>query len=68
MSQPYRVEVQEEGCDLCGAGKFWVVVDSEDTADATAYADREDAEHMADAMNRAFERGLAAANPKEDGR
>ena len=56
---PYRVEKDKEGCQRCGAGFTWTVVDyAADTAVGVSYDDREVAEELADHMNMAYLAGV----------
>lgn len=62
MSKPYVVEVERNGCEYCGAEKYWVVVFTPDNlAGGTSYSNEEEAEDMAAAQNDAYEKGRAAA-------
>lgn len=54
----YRVEPKGKACQHCGLGEMWDVVDSDDVALGISYGSKEDAEEMADELNRAFLRGL----------
>lgn len=48
----YRVEVDRNGCECCGCGKTWTVVDSaDDVAIGQSFEQAEDAEALADLMN-----------------
>lgn len=62
MSDYYTVECDEDGCESCGAGKSWQVVDGEGVGGGTSYHKREDAEEIADLLNDAYERGKAASS------
>jgi len=53
---PYFVEVDDNGCSKCGAGRNWVVVDPDGTRGGTSYGLQEDADDLAEDLNRAFNR------------
>lgn len=60
MSQatgPYRLEIEKNGCDHCGSGKTWDVVDPDGVAGGTSYGDRDEAEELAGWLNEAYARG-----------
>lgn len=54
---PYFVEVDDNGCSKCGAGRNWVVVDPEGIRGSTSYGLEEDAQDLAEDLNRAFNAG-----------
>ena len=54
---PYFVEVDDNGCRTCGQGRNWVVVDPDGIRGSTSYGLQEDAEDLAEDLNRAFNRG-----------
>lgn len=57
MSEPYRVEVDEEGCSGCEQGKTWRVTGPDEVASAVSYGDYDDAEYLMDCCNAAFKLG-----------
>jgi len=57
LEKPYTVEQDDSGCCLCGNGKTWNVIDPDGIASGTSYGDKEDAEDLADELNRAFHLG-----------
>lgn len=56
----YRVEVETPGCEHCGAGKQWAILDvSTDTYIlGQTFGDEEEAEAICAAVNRAYQVGL----------
>ena len=54
---PYFVEVDNNGCRECGHGRNWVVVDPDGIRGGTSYGLEEDADDLAEDLNRAFNRG-----------
>jgi hypothetical protein len=66
MSQelkPYTIEKRTDaGCKHCGAGELWDVVfrngTEQELALSTAYGDEDEAEHVANDCNSAYEQGL----------
>lgn len=56
----YFVEVDDNGCPKCGAGRTYRVIGPDGMGSSTSYADVDDAEHEADILNEAFERGESA--------
>lgn len=56
--EQYTVEVDDGGCEKCGAGKTWVVVGPDGDAEGVSYDDYDDARYLASAMNAAFENGF----------
>jgi len=65
--EPYRVEVEREGCERCGIGRQWAIVGPTDEEQATdcTYGDPEEAEHITAALNNAFEIGRERAEKAE---
>lgn len=61
---PYHVEVDDNGCDHCSQGRTWTVVGPDGIAEGVSYGDRESADDLADAMNRAYADKLAAAEAR----
>lgn len=55
--EPYFVEIDNNGCSKCGAGRTWVVVDPDGYAGGTSYGLEEDAQDLAENLNIAFHRG-----------
>jgi len=67
--EPYRVEVESDGCGHCGEGKQWAVVYApSDEMSSRTYSCEDDAEHEADVCNLAFNRGRAARKAQEQGK
>lgn len=54
FDEPYFVEVDNNGCEKCGAGKTWTVVGPDGVAQGQSFENVEDAEALADALNGAF--------------
>ena len=54
---PYFVEVDNNGCRECGHDRNWVVVDPDGIRGSTSYGLQEDADDLAEDLNRAFNRG-----------
>lgn len=54
----YKIKEEDGGCQCCGHGNLWMVVNSEDLAISTFYENEDDAQEMCDELNDAFERGL----------
>lgn len=57
---PYRPSVDRHGCETCGAGKMFDVVheeNGEEIAESTSFEREEDAEDLADALNRGYHLG-----------
>jgi hypothetical protein len=59
--EPYTVEIDRAACEHCGEGTTWMVVDPDGVGDSTSFLEQEDAEHLARALNAAFERGRKSA-------
>jgi len=59
----YRVEIDPHhpGCECCGKGCMWWIVDSEGVGGGASYGDECTAEEEAGALNFAFERGFLSA-------
>jgi hypothetical protein len=58
MESPYIVEMQNEGCSQCGHdAQYAVVYVPEQIGQSQTWGDREEAEHIVDMLNEAFERG-----------
>lgn len=69
MRDEYEVDVAEHPCPECGRGKMWTIIDSEGTAIGESWPDdggngEAEAEERAGELNRAFRRGVAAADAK----
>lgn len=60
----YTVEVDDSGCEKCGAGKMWMVVDTSGVAGGTSYDNFENAESLCEELNTAFDAGRAAAQQR----
>lgn len=52
--EPYTVEQDEAGCERCGNGKTWRVIDPDGLGGDTSYGDKEDADEVAEKLNGAF--------------
>lgn len=52
-TKPYRVEIDDAGCECCDAGKTWVVVDWENTAGSISYTNADDAHDICSMLNAA---------------
>ena len=59
---PYFVECDKEGCERCGAERTWTVMTPPDgeTALGESWVSRDDAEHVAELLNEAFQEGMKA--------
>lgn len=57
---PYFVEVEANGCLVCGAAQTWAVIGPDGAASSVAWTDKEDADHFAECMNDAFYRGASS--------
>ena len=60
----YRVEVDHEGCEKCGAERTWTLIGPDRYAIGISYGKQEDAEEMADDLNEAFEKGKQSVEVK----
>lgn len=59
--EPYRVEVEREGCEHCGDGKQWEVYDADGVGvGGMTFGCLDDAEHLAEMLNDAYGAGGAA--------
>ena len=54
---PYFIEVDDNACGTCGAGRTWTVIGPDGVAASQSWEDEEDATAYADALNHAFWRG-----------
>lgn len=63
MNAPYLIEPDDQGCGECLHGRTWRVMGPDGTAQPTSYDDQEDAQHLADALNEAFQAGAATGIP-----
>ena len=69
MKPPYTVEVEREGCTYCGEGKQWEVYDDDEVGiGGSTFGTQEEAEHLAELLNDAFERGCQSAKRAEQSR
>ena len=57
---PYKVEMDRSGCSKCGAGKLWMVVGPDGFSQSVLYGDRDEADHQAWILSKAYNLGLAA--------
>jgi len=55
----YQVEVDRNGCERCGAGKYWVIV-ANGVAGGTSYENEEETAELCNDLNEAFEAGIAS--------
>lgn len=62
----YTVEVENNGCERCGHGKLWVVVDPDGIAGGTSYSNEEEAADIAGMLNDALKRGQRRAKSLAD--
>lgn len=62
--EPFRVEVDHEGCMYCNRGKQWTVVGPDGVASSTSWEDEDDAEKHARDMNYAFAQGRMMRVPE----
>ncbi len=60
---PYFIEVDQQGCSKCNAGRSWNVVGPDGVALSTSYMEEEDAQDLADDLNDAFGKGVGAVTP-----
>lgn len=63
LMKHYQVEVEKNGCERCGCGKLWVIVNPEGIAGGTSYSCEDQAIELCDALNRAYEAGVASMEP-----
>ena len=54
---PYFIEVDNQGCSKCRAGRTWVVIDPDGYGGGTSYELIGDAEELAEDLNQAYNRG-----------
>ncbi len=64
-SEPYHIELDNNGCPHCRRGKTWFVVGPDGVAGGTSYTIEEDALEIADMLNLAYYEGQS--NPIEEG-
>lgn len=57
LSDAYRVDIDEDGCKHCRAGRTWCVVGPDGIAFGVSYRDRNDAADLADMLNIAYAMG-----------
>jgi hypothetical protein len=55
--EPYRVEVEYDGCGECGVGKLYCIVGPDDVALGTSYENMEEAVELAAQLTSAYEAG-----------
>lgn len=58
--EPYFVEVDNNGCPHCRAGRNYTVIGPDGLGCGTSYDDEEDAMHMAEELNAAYFTGRAS--------
>ena len=61
IDESYFVEVDQNGCSHCGAGRSWIVVDPDGVGGGKTYLDYDDAQEVADMMNESFQRGVSCS-------
>jgi hypothetical protein len=61
FQQPYRVEIEHPGCELCDSGRRWIVLGV--VGFSRIHDNRIDAEEQASTLNAAFEAGRDAVLP-----
>ena len=62
-AEPYRVEAEKAGCEHCGAGGMWgVCFTPEDCFESTFFENKETAQEVADMLNSAYLKGVAAVD------
>jgi hypothetical protein len=66
VSEPYFIEVDNNGCSKCSHGRNWCVVGPDGAAGGTSYGDEEDAAAIAEILNDAFSRGAHDPTEKLD--
>lgn len=54
MSGPYRVEIDDPGCQTCQHDQTFHVIGPDEVASSTSYGDQEDAESLARALDAAY--------------
>jgi hypothetical protein len=57
MSQPYKVIVDDDGCRECQSERTWCILDPYEVASSTSYGDEEEAEHICELLNTAYQQG-----------
>lgn len=60
----YRVQIGSWGCSKCGNEKEWLVIQPDDVALGRTFDNPNDAEEMAEELNRAYELGRKSAAKK----
>jgi len=58
MDDQYFVEVDENGCAKCGAGRMWTVIGPDGDQHHTSFADEDDAAKLAEDLNDAYYKGV----------
>ena len=58
QEEPYFVEVDENGCSHCGAGRTYTVIGPDGVAFGQSWESEDDASGMAEILNEAFYRGI----------
>lgn len=64
---PYFIEVCNNGCPHCGAGRTWNIVRPDGMALSVSYGDEEEASDLAEWLNDAYARGKSAGKPPAQG-
>ena len=60
MSEPYFLEVDDNGCCKCGAGRTWTIVRPDGVAMGRSWSDDEEASYICELLNDAYERARGA--------
>ena len=56
--EPYFIEIDQNGCPHCGAGRTWCVIRPDGVALGQAFGEEEDAAYLAESLNIAYHIGL----------
>ena len=56
----YHIEVDINGCDKCGSGRCWLIIGPDGYGGGQSYGEEEEADHICEMLNDAFDRGVAA--------
>lgn len=63
--EPYFVEVDQNGCKHCGAGKNYTVIGPDGYALSQSWGDEEDASDIAEWLNEAYYHGQGSMKLKK---
>jgi hypothetical protein len=63
--KPYFVELCKKGCSTCGQGGLWAVVTPEDMHLSVSYSDKDESDHLARELNKAYKLGWSARGKRK---